>query len=235
MKYFMGLVCAFILSFAHAGVGLETGKLTEIVKSAVSVVDGIEPGHTEDLSFTVLSKFDEYVISESYDPKRPPEKRWALDSVDGRAPTDIHVVQYKQRKDGEMEKIKAGQAEGKKWLAWYIDMNTLQLESDSDTELRVSFAPLLKDFDKAEQKKLRGELLINKVDGYVKKVTVVNAEPLSPNFLMKATLWKQEYFMQRLQDGHYALKKMISKFKGRQLFVDVEHTIIPEYSNYSFV
>ncbi len=229
------ILCVFLMMSSKLSFAMDDAQLRQIVKNAVSVVDGVEPGYSEELAFTVTTKSRGKVFVESFNPQNSPETKWELTLIDQRKPTEIDLRAYRYNKSEEMKKIVAGQAEKKHWLAWFIDFNTLKLLHEDADEMRVGFAPLYKDVDKIEQNKLTGQLVVSKKGPYVRSVEIINSVPVTPNFLTKVTETKTEYVFQQLKDGRYALQRGAYSGKGRIVFFEFDETTSQEYSDYSYV
>lgn len=209
------ITCIFFSLASHASLAADSVPLKELVANAVNKVDGIEPGYSEKWAFTKTTIQNGDVYVENFNPKNESTGQWTLVSFNGKSPGPQKFEEYQKIISERNKLIAAGKKEGKKWLAWMIDMDSVHLMSDTPDELHVSFIPLLKGMSQEDKKKGIGELVISKDGDYVRSVEVKNKEPFSPNFAMKIEVMKSTYAFQKLNDGDYVPQHNTTAAKAR--------------------
>lgn len=248
MKIFLKmffLVATFFMSSSYAadavmevvivGRPMNDVRLRALVKDAVSKVDSVESDYSDQWAFTRTVKKKDLTVIETYHPKKSVEKQWTLVSVNQFEPTESMV---KENTDIHIERskfIEEEKAQGKKWLALLIDMNSLKLESESPDEWQVTFSPNYKDWDKVESKKLRGILIISKDGNYVRSVQTVAIAPFAPNYFTKYSEFDSKSIFQKIGDAGYVIHRSSFRAKGKAVLFSLTREGTVEYTDYVFV
>lgn len=147
------------------------------------------------------------------DPAREPYERRRLVSVDGVAPDESRLAKFRKAERSRIDEIDPD-TEGYEYL---VDLSTLQEVGAQGEHTAFTFAPRVKDMEKARDK-LRGTLLLNNATGQVDRLEIGNTGTLDPAFSVTVDTYRLELAFVGEQ-GEQLLRTLESRAVGKAGFL----------------
>jgi hypothetical protein len=147
-------------------------------------IDAIDVNADRDWAYTETTVSSGRTTVARFDPRRPHEDRWALTSVDGRAPTAEEITKFLEDKHGDSAERRPRHRPD---VAKLIAQGSLTLIEETGDYWRFSFEPLGNDDDKDSDflEYVEATLKISKRGPYLEQVKLESSEPFRPRFGVK--------------------------------------------------
>jgi hypothetical protein len=183
-----------------------------------------------DWAYTLTTEREGRLITERFDPSKPPAEQWALLRMDGRIPAKADLESY--------QKYKAGQAPGAMPATFNkgdIDPGSIELvrEDPGRAEFTCKFRDQSANADKMLGH-LRLRLTIRKLQPHVEKFTMELREPYSPvlTVRMRELVVTME-FAPPGDDRPSLPVRSSSHFLGSVFFISVEENLRFSYADFT--
>lgn len=142
----------------------------------------LENFDNSDWAYTETSATSDGTFVGRYDPRLADDKRWALISVDDRAPTDKEREEFITRKPGSEESDEDSDDDT---IASMINVETLQLIEETESYWLFDFAPQGGEDEKSFMDNVTGELKITKDYLHLSSIQLRATRPFKPQFGVK--------------------------------------------------
>ena len=162
-----------------------------------------------------------------FDPRRPEGERWEVLSVDGRAPSDAEIRDFREQKEKSNTSDSSDRIE-------IVGVETLELVEETDRAWRLRFVP---DEDEVEFVENVDAIATIVKDGpYVESIDMRNHSDIKPGFgtTIRTFIVHME-FGPAVADGPIVPKRMQVQVSGRTLlFIGFGETELIEYSHFEY-
>jgi hypothetical protein len=214
----------FVVVFATAG-AQATDDYNEIFEQAVDAVDF---DFDKNWAYTETQVGGEHVWVGRHDPRRPSSERWQLLTVDGRAPSDDEIEEY--RKDKAHDHSNNGEHR----VNALVEPDSVRLIEESDKYWLLSFDP---DDEEEMMGSVDATIRINKADGHLEYIDLRNHSLIKPAFGIRISkLITRLTFGAAVADGPIVPLSTQLEAKGRAyLFVSFDEQELHRNSDFEYV
>lgn len=203
----------------------------DLVSGALSA---IEWDFERSWAFTETSFSDESLRVGRFDPSQPVESRWSLLAFDNRQPTIEETEAFLEEKEGERLSQDSNGDDG---LLDLVDIDSLELEKETDSAWLFSFTPTMGDDDDKFLKKVGGEIRILKDGPRVDYMNIRNTKPIRPIVGAKIKRMVMNFRFEPAVDGGPIVVKEITAGASGSAFLVVRFDEIEtiSFSDFEFV
>ncbi|WP_440055069.1 hypothetical protein ACSLBF_02615 [Pseudoalteromonas sp. T1lg65] len=222
----------FTCSPARANTAVSALSLQQKVAHAI---DQFEQTNRSDWAYTITRyENEEGDISQSveqYNPQQPAGQQWSLMMVDGKVPTE------KQRQ-AFMDKKAKQATEGKSLsikLSKIINLTSLQLEEESQADLKVRFGVYLEKLGENASKKLTGLLTYNKENAFISDIEITNTDTFSPVLTANIKDFKMTLSFEKRDSAILPHKHEFEMRGSFAFFTEIDEVSSDTFSEYHYV
>jgi len=167
----------------------------------------------EDWYFTMEVVEGEELLIIKSDPSRATYDQRQLLSVNGAAPDDDRLEEFREAEEKRVDDIDP-ETTG---YVYMVDTETLEVIAKTDGYLELSFVPRVKAMEDSRDS-LRGTLRLNTQTGQIETLDILNTEKLSPAFSVTVDTYRLALSFQ-LEQGENLLQKLESHAVGKAGFL----------------
>lgn len=228
------LVCLICLTYT-ASTPANAEDYEALVERAF---DALDNDFDERWTYTETSKQGEQVYVAHFDPRRPQDERWSLESVDGLDPTDKEARKFLKRKNDQLEEQPQNDDGGERDVGMDVVPGSVTLVEETDAHWLFSFQPGAETTEDAEfMSKVDGTLKVVKDGHYVSLIHLQTDKPIKPAKGVKISTFDTRLaFGRAFADGPIVPLSVDTEVKGRAyLVVKIDETESIRYSNFERV
>jgi len=222
------IVIMFGIFLSHPSWAIEPDEYKPLVATGLAEIDAFERSGWR---VKRISKNGKTTIHEVFDPERTPH--WRLISIDGQEPDQKQREEYDK---GQTEEHEQKEQEFKvDNLSDMVPLHSLAIVDIQGQRVRLSFNPRLSGFDKEEQEKLTGILLLDIAKGALLSLEIYNTADLNPNFFVSFHQFSisMEFVQLRQQLMRH---KLVSNIQGKAIFSNTFNQKLEQvYTDYVFL
>jgi len=170
---------------------------------------------------------------EHFSPDLSVREQWSLESLNGEVPTPKQSQKFVDKKHEEM--AEKGEQNINLSLRELIQVNTLTLESEDLNNLRASFAVNIERLGDDASGKLRGSLILDKQNEFIKEIEIINTETFSPMFSAKITDFKLALTFLKIDDAILPYEQRLNMQGSFAFFTEILEESVDTFSNYRYV
>jgi hypothetical protein len=185
-----------------------------------------EASITEHKKFAFVQRVDgeDGIEISTFIPSTEPE--WTLVSINGEAPSNKEIKKFNKDKIKEAER---NEGNGFRDL---IAKGSVVVESETESEIVVSFTPELDDMSDKAMESMRGKAVFNAEDEALISLSIYSIEPFSPALSVKLEEMNMSFEFDQVQ-GETLPRQYLFSFRGKVAGLksfDVDSTVA--YSDY---
>lgn len=206
-----------------------------LVERAFNALDN---DFSEHWSYTETSEQGEGVYVARFDPRRPEDERWSLESVDGLGPTDKQAAKFLKRKNEQRaEQVKADD-DNEREVGMEVVPGSVTLLEETDAHWLFKFQPGAETAEDAEfMSKVDATVKVVKDGHYVALIHLMADKPIRPAKGVKINTLDTRLAFGRVSEGGPIVPLSVDlEVKGRAyLVVKIDETETSRYSNFERV
>lgn len=162
---------------------------------------------------------------EQYSPQA--DEPWLLKQINGQLPTQKQIKNYAKDKQEQTGNIKIK-------LRELINQESLSLISTNEKNIVIAFNVHFKKLGKGAVGKLQGELIYQKDNQFIEKISIWNNAEFSPMFTANITDLAISFTFVHI-NGAVLSKQNVMNMKGSfAYFTKINETSLDEYSDYQY-
>ncbi len=238
MTYKPWLLLTCLACFYNAEVHANSSTTNTQLKQKVSqAITKLEQTKRKSWSYQV-SRYEneEGDITSSIEQFMPFDKdkqQWALIRINGESPTNKQSRKFAEKKQAQAEEREKGSNYSVK-LREIIQQDSLQLTSESNSHMQMSFNVFLEKLGKDSVGKLQGSLTYNKELAFIENITIVNNDEFSPMF--SANITDLTLTLTFININNTVLPhRQDMEMKGTfAYFTEIDEVSTDSYSNYQY-
>jgi len=203
----------------------------EIIASSLSSVDKTQSGSWEYQINKVLTVDGKTNITiEKFSPDEDVYRQWFLEKINNKAPNNKQLEEYladKREEIGEGILSKENNS-----LIKLIDINSLQIESDNNEIVQLSFNGFYPKFGDGAMGKIDGVLTLDLKNNYVTQIKLKNNEEFTARVILHIKQWKMMLFFDKYQETIVLKERQLNTKGTVAIFKDIEvsaHVIFDHY------
>jgi hypothetical protein len=168
---------------------------------------------------------------EQYSPQA--SERWILKQLNGQLPTKKQIDRFTKKKQKQSNTKKHGSNIQIK-LRELIDHQSLSLVSTDEKNIVMAFNVYLQKLGKDSIGKLQGQLIYQKDEQFIEKISIWNNAEFSPMFTAKITDLAITFSFSHINDS-VLIKQIEMKMKGSfAYFTEINETSLDVFSGYQY-
>lgn len=167
--------------------------------------------------------------TEQFMPNSAGNKQWSLLKINGNQPTEKQIQKFvdnKSNKDNNGIALK---------LRELIQLDSLQLLSESDKLLQATFNVHLSKLGDKASRQLQGTLTFNKTLQFIEQLEIVNLAPFSPVFSAKIIDFKLTLSFFKIDDAILPHQQILTMKGSFAFFTEIDEVSTDTYSNYQYL
>lgn len=174
---------------------------------------------------------------ERYDPALETSQHWQLLEINGEEPSQKQLEKFYQRKNKAKQKKDKNKEEQSFsfQLRDMIVIDSLQLVSEDDNDLKASFEVELERLGEKASKKLQGVLTYSKQDEYIQHLAINNTDSFSPVFSADIKEFSISFHFGKMNDAILPQKYEMNMKGSFAFFTEIDEVSTTTFSNYRFV
>ena len=206
-----------------------------LVERAFSALDN---DFSEHWSYTETSEQGEEIYVAHFDPRRPQNARWSLESVGGESPTDKEARKFLKRKNDQLEAEESTDDDSERDVGMDVVPGSIALLEETGAHWLFNFQP---DGETAEDtefmRQVDGTVKVVKDGHFVSLVHLHTDKPIKPAKGIKLSTFDTRLeFGRAAENGPIVPLSVDMKVKGRAyLVVNIDETETIRYSNFERV
>ena len=159
---------------------------------------------------------------------------WHLKELNGQKPTAKQAKQYLEKKL-KSQNANPSEQNFQIKLRELINQESLQVKSENNTHVLMTFNVHLKKLGEDAVGKLKGELAFHKKDAFIERVTIWNKAEFSPMFSAKITDLSITFNFLQINNSVLPESNEMEMKGNFAYFSEINETSIDSFSNYQFV
>ncbi len=209
--YLATCLCAVVLcNYAQAS---DTPDYVEIAKTRLQEIDETDVEKT--WFYTITAHTDEEILVSRNKPARDGVEGRELISVNGNPPSAKRLKEFMKQ---EAKRNEDNDGKGKRGeFGKMVDYSTLSLEEITNTQVILSFTPILDRLEK-EPDKLKGTIVLNIDTLLVEEFSLINTDKISPAFSVSFSTFRMKFLFTQV-DGVTLCTQMETMIKGKVGFL----------------
>jgi len=170
---------------------------------------------------------------ESFTPGAEQAKQWTLLSINGEKPTERQAKEFVDSKLKQAEKQEKGANYALK-LGEIINLDSLELESETDSHLKAGFKVYLSKLGEDAKGKLQGVLSYNKQVQFIESITIINTADFSPMFSAKISDLKLSFTFISINNKVLPKQQELQMKGSFAFFTEIDEVSTDTFSKYHY-
>jgi hypothetical protein len=170
---------------------------------------------------------------EKHSPLDGEHQPWTLIRINGKKPTKKQATQFTDKKIEQTKNLQKGANYSIK-LREIINKDSLELASENNTHMDMSFNVRLPKMGKDSVGKLKGNLSYNKEHEFIEKITIVNKAEFSPLFSANITDLLLTFSFIQINNSVLPHRQDMELKGTFAYFTEIDEVSTDTYSNYTY-
>lgn len=214
---------------------INNGEQSQIHQSISQAILRFEQTARTDWSYSI-SRFEdeEGEISsslEQFNPAAETGKQWSLLRINGELPSKKQTQKFAKSKDKESK----NQHNFSLKLRELIQIESLQLVSEDEKVLQLSFNVYLEQLGHEKSKKLKGRLSYSKAHQFIERIEITNVADISPIFSANITKFTLTLEFIKIEAAVLPKQHNLEMEGTFAFFTDIKEVSKDTFSNYQYV